>query len=83
MLRILKFAHRYDGLKLCSSSKCYPITEYFVPQDAEMWGHLVTVFLYICLNAGLRTEVVFKVMLLQYVRKIINDMEEVADKMSC
>ena len=49
---------------------------------SEMCGDLVTVFLYSRSNAGVRTEIVFKVMLFS-VRNIINDMNEVAVKISC
>ena len=35
ILRILKFAHTFDGLKFCSSSKCFPITECFAHQRTD------------------------------------------------
>ena len=46
---------------------------------SKLCGDLVTVFLYSRSNAGVRTDIVFKVRLFS-VRNIINDMNEVAVK---
>ena len=34
-LRILKFARRLNGLKLCPGSKCFLITNVYAPQHAD------------------------------------------------
>ena len=63
----------------CNSFSTWILLLYF---KSEVCGDLVTVFLYSRSNAGVRTEIVFKVMLFS-VRNIINDMNEVAVKISC
>ena len=63
----------------CNSFLTWILLLYF---KSEVCGDLVTVFLYIRSNAGVRTEIVFKVILFS-VRNIINDMNEVAVKISC
>ena len=60
------------ALMFCNSFSTWILLVYL---KLQLWGDLVTVFLYNCSNAGLRTEIVSKVMFF-YVGNMINNMSE-------